>query len=330
MYLGFDRLGYPGDAVLAALRDTGRVSFVGVYLGPAPSQPSTGWMPHIADLVAAGWGVIPIYVGQQAPGGPGSHVLTADRGTTDAGNATALAGDAGLAVGSVVYLDIEAGGNLATGHLEYVGAWVGAMRAGTFRPGVYCSARQTARQVTEAVGRLPAWVFRTNGGPLVTVDVGTEKVPDPGDSGYEQAIVWQYRLSLAGSRVDLSWTGETGATRTLDGVDLDASVVPDPSHPFLPLPVITGVTPASGAAGDTVQISGANFLGITDIAFGTVSAAGMTVVDESTLEAVVPDGLAGKSVPLIVTNRWSLSGETIDPFAVTVPPGVDADPVPAP
>ena len=154
MYFGFDRLQYPGGDVLAALKATGAVHFVAAYLAPAPSQHSTTWMPHVADLQAAGWGIVPIYVGQQAPGGPGSHHLTVDQAHQDATNVADLAATAQLPDNSVVYLDVEAGGTLAADHLAYVTAWIEGVKQTAYRPGVYCSARTTATQIVAAAAHV--------------------------------------------------------------------------------------------------------------------------------------------------------------------------------
>lgn len=60
-----------------------------------------------------------------------------------------------------------------------------------------------------------------------------------------------------------------------------------------PAPKVTSVTPAGRAAGQQVTITGSGFLGATDVKFGTVSASALTVVNDSTIIAVVPAGSAG-------------------------------------
>lgn len=111
-------------------------------------------------------------------------------------------------------------------------------------------------------------------------------------------------MSLASGQIDLTWTEQDGMTRTLKAVNVDASVVPDPSIPVLPTPSITGVDPASGTAGGHVWLTG-DFTGVTDVAFGTVSASGLAVIDSSTIELVVPEGLSGQIVQITATNRWA-------------------------
>ena len=152
---------------MQSLFDSTPMAFAAAYLAPAPSHGDTGWMPKVSQLRAAGWGIAPVYVGQQAVGGPGSHTLTAAQGTADAADAANLAQTAGLDAGSVVYLDVEIGGQLGPDFMSYISSWVLGMSAGSFRPGVYCSFSQTAAQITAAVGDIPVWVFHPT-------DVGTQ------------------------------------------------------------------------------------------------------------------------------------------------------------
>ena len=71
-FAGFDRSDYPGDQVMSWLKANTNLVWCGYYLGPSPSHAGTTWMTRRAALAAAGWGVAPIYVGQQITG-PGSH-----------------------------------------------------------------------------------------------------------------------------------------------------------------------------------------------------------------------------------------------------------------
>src|ERR1700691_4592878 len=68
----FDRSDYPGDDVMTWLRAHTNLQWCGYYFAPAPSHGDTSWMARRSALVAAGWGIAPIYVGQQITG-PGSH-----------------------------------------------------------------------------------------------------------------------------------------------------------------------------------------------------------------------------------------------------------------
>jgi hypothetical protein len=235
MFLGFDRSGYPGDEVMQSLWESvSDLTFVCLYLAPAPSHPNTAWMNAAPTLRSMGWGLVPTYVGQQVIGA-GSHVVTAAQGTTDAQDAAALAANAGLDSGSVIYLDIENGGEMPSNQVSYVTSWIGEMNSNTdYWAGVYCSHFKTAKQVADAaVGitdhDVATWAYNPiDSGPSV-IDLGAEQPGDPAGSGYAPAIVWQYRMSLHGS-VDLTWTDQaTGASKRLNQVDLDTASVQDPS-----------------------------------------------------------------------------------------------------
>ncbi|MGH3712750.1 MAG: glycoside hydrolase domain-containing protein [Micromonosporaceae bacterium] len=230
MHLGFDRSRYPGDAVMRSIRRATPLAFVGIYLAPAPSHPDTGWMNKVPLLREIGWGFLPVYVGQQSRTGPGSHVLTREQALRDAVDAGRLAEKAELDPCSVLYLDIEQGGRLTLDHLSYVGTWVGGIAHETaYRPGVYCSYRDTADHVAAETGDVPTWVFHVRDTGPALVDLATEEPPDPAESGFPGAVAWQYRMSLSGA-VDLRWQDDDGLTRTLHEVDLSSAVCRDPSQ----------------------------------------------------------------------------------------------------
>lgn len=228
MHLGFDRSAYPGDAVMQSLWEATSMAYVGVYLAPAPSHADVAWVGKVPLLREMGWGFLPVYVGQQALGGPGSHTLIPEQGVRDAREAAVLAATARFPRGSVIYIEIEQGGLLSGAFLDYVAEWVDEVDGNTdYWAGVYCSFVDTAAQVTAQVGAIPAWVFRVRDGGPSTVDLAQEQPPDPAESGFPSAVAWQYRLSLSGA-IDLTWVDDAGS-HTLHQVDLDSSQLPDPS-----------------------------------------------------------------------------------------------------
>lgn len=235
-HLGFNRLTYPGDRVMQSLKASTPLEFVGLYLAPAPNQQDTGWMSKVATLKSMGWGLIPVYVGQQLPGHNLSSTLTAAQGTADASNAVALANTAGLAAGSVIYLDVETDGTLPQDFMTYITAWIAGLDGTSFRPGIHCSSSQTEAQISGAAARpVLFWIFHAvNQGP-VTVNANTESAPDPGTSGFAGAAVWQYKQSLRNAAVTMTWTDTTGTSQTLSPVDMDTSAMPDPSNPTTPV-----------------------------------------------------------------------------------------------
>lgn len=240
MHAGFDRLTYPGDDVMTALWNNTNMAWCGFYLAPAPSQ-GTGWMGKAAFLRGLGWGLAPVYVGQQWTGGPGSHILTAAQGTTDAADAIRLAETAGIGTNSVIYLDIEIGGRLPASFMAYVQAWIDGVRGSDYRPGVYCSCLDTPAQIQASNPDVYFWVFNIN--KYARTDFrapdGSFRTPDVADSGCRFATAWQYIQGASNVPVQQ----DDGSTKPLSPVDLDCANVLDPSQPS------AGATPAPAPAG---------------------------------------------------------------------------------
>jgi len=75
-----------------------------------------------------------------------------------------------------------------------------------------------------------------------------------------------------------------------------------------PLPILTGITPASGpaAGGQTVTLAGSGFqlhgAGAATVTFGGVPAAGVAILSDTALSCTVPPGAAGSSVTVSLTN----------------------------
>jgi Domain of unknown function (DUF1906) len=87
-------------------------------------------------LTDLGWGLAPIYLGQQSEG-PGPRNFTSLQGYIDGGNATDLARTAGFPE-CVIYLDVE--GSMWNKNIEsYFGSWIEAVTDEYYSPGVYCS-----------------------------------------------------------------------------------------------------------------------------------------------------------------------------------------------
>jgi len=98
-FVGFDCLTYPGIDEMTWLKANTNLGWCGFYLAPAPSHSDSSWRGSRSDLVALGWGLLPIYVGQQTTG-PGSHSVSGAQGTLDGGDAAALAAAAGFPNGA--------------------------------------------------------------------------------------------------------------------------------------------------------------------------------------------------------------------------------------
>lgn len=222
-YAGFDVLAYPGDTLMAWLKENTNLSFVGFYLAPAPSRPTSDWMGKRVALAAQGWGFAPVYVGQQEQGQPGAHTLTAAQGQTDGNDAVQLMQIATFPAGCVVYLDIEQGGTASSATTAYMSAWVDAVKAqGSFVPGVYCS-HTTAQSILNARPGTQLWCWNLKGdvpGPDYPPDFPAN---DPAGCGVPSATVWQWAQNVTITLYD--------APKASMSVDLDCAGIADPSKP---------------------------------------------------------------------------------------------------
>lgn len=220
-YAGFDTYAYPGDAAMAWLRANTNLVWVGAYIeAPSNSAKSYGtWEPAIPHLRQTGWGVAPIYVGQQVTG-PGARTVTATQGAKDGADAAASMKRLGFAPGSCVFLDLENGAPLGSAQRAYVVAWASAVAAAGWLPGIYCS-YQMAPAIGAAVPGARLWVFHVK---TTTAHDVVAPYPEklPSASGYAGAALWQHDDEAA------IVIGPSG--RRLQ-VDLDTAAMPDPSAP---------------------------------------------------------------------------------------------------
>jgi hypothetical protein len=144
---GFDTCGAPSVPTMRAWR--GAYAAVGVYIGGADvgcqrGSLSTSWVQTVTSM---GWGLLPTYVGLQAPcwGGQGGLIDPANavaEGTAAAADAISDAKSYGLAAGSPIYYDMEAyngGGSCRGAVLSFLSAWDSQVAAAGYLTGVYSS-----------------------------------------------------------------------------------------------------------------------------------------------------------------------------------------------
>lgn len=219
MHLGFERPGYPGYAVMRSLVTSSSVSFAAVPLA------DLSWTAAIPALRDIGCGFAPFYVGEQAK---------RTMGRAGALDAAKLAQQAGIDLSSVLYLDIRATGRLRQAHFDYVAGWIAGIRDDTaYWAGVRCSHLLTAAQLNEAFDELPTWIFNAPSAGRRIVDPGATSPPHPTNSGYPDALLWQYRDSNPGP-LDLVWLDRDSTENVrLRQVGLISSVVPDPADRLL-------------------------------------------------------------------------------------------------
>ena len=220
-FAGFDCFSFPGMPQMAWLHANTNLKWVCYYLAPAPSHLDASWMGKRGTLAAAGWGIGPMYVGQQVKG-PGSHTVTGAQGTLDGADAASLMTSEGFAPRSCVYLDLENGVPFRSPQTDYVSAWVAAVAAAGFKPGIYCSHGIGAAVVTLCPSAR-IWAFNIPTTSLTTTSVLTYPTPDPPGSGVASANVWQ---RIQNTNIQLP-----GTPKPEMNVDLDTALTPDPSAP---------------------------------------------------------------------------------------------------
>jgi hypothetical protein len=146
--LAFDTCSTPSTSQLDAWRSS-PFGAVGVYLGGmnagCPQHNLTSaWLRH---ETAAGWRLLPIWVGLQAPANVCSCASidpqrAAAQGRAAASDAINRAAALGLRAGSAMYYDMEAyspGANTTSTVLAFLAAWTGRLHARGYRSGVYSS-----------------------------------------------------------------------------------------------------------------------------------------------------------------------------------------------
>jgi Domain of unknown function (DUF1906) len=159
---GFDTCGAPPVPTMRAWRSA--YAAIGVYIGGANvgcqrGNLSAGWVQTVASM---GWGLLPTYVGLQAPcwGGQGALIDPGNavaEGSAAAADAVSDAKAVGLAAGSPIYYDMEAyngGGSCRGAVLNFLGAWDSQVAAAGYVTGVYSSqASGIVDMQAAAVGR---------------------------------------------------------------------------------------------------------------------------------------------------------------------------------
>ncbi|HME23828.1 MAG TPA: glycoside hydrolase domain-containing protein [Acetobacteraceae bacterium] len=222
-HAGFDCSEYPGDSIMDWFKANTNLVWCGYYFGPTPSHDGTSWLGKRAKLVADGWGIAPLYVGEQVIP-PGSENPSAAKGTADGQDAVQFMANEGFQPGSCVYLDLE-DGSLPPPLEEYTASWIEAVAAGGFQPGVYCS-HVIANKVSALAPNVRIWAFKVpttashhSPGPPFRED-------DPASSGFANAVAWQLDQNAT---IDV--TPAPGGQ--FKPIDLDSARVSDPGAPAL-------------------------------------------------------------------------------------------------
>lgn len=146
--LGFDACSTPSSAQMAAW-GASPYRGIGVYIGGTNMACSqfnltATW---VSQEITAGWHLVPIYVGLQAPSNSCgcasiSSANAASQGAAAAVDAVAKAQAVGLGPGNPIYFDMEGysrtSGNTAA-VLAFLGSWTAQLHASGYQSGVYSS-----------------------------------------------------------------------------------------------------------------------------------------------------------------------------------------------
>jgi len=280
--LGFDACATPSARTMGAWSSS-PYRAIGVYIGGvnrACSQPNltASW---VSAETAAGWHLIPTYVGLQAPSSSCSSCakLSASQasaqGAAAATDAVAQASAVAIGPGSPIYFDMEAytpGSSASAATLAFLEAWTAKLHALGYVSGVYSSGASGVADLADQYGTAyispdDIWVADWNGQPS-----GADPYLPAGSWARHQRI-HQYRGGHAetygGATIDIDndyVDAATVGTATLPGednpvgsLDLTGSPSPgqvrvrgwalDPNAPTVPLAIRAVVGGKEGSPG---------------------------------------------------------------------------------
>jgi N-acetylmuramoyl-L-alanine amidase len=207
---GIDMGGYPGDEVMRRIFKDPYV-FTGYYLkAPChrdkPVGPFEPWMGNLQKLKEIGWGLVVVYVGQQAveSNSCDHNALTRSQGELDGTDAIQKAMGDNVRNDATIFLDVERVDVMPDAMIEYVRGWFAKLLSdGNYRPGIYCHGKNAevlfsaAQQEYNAHGHSgetpPFWVVRIKEGFDLNSSV-------PADSGTSFAAVWQGKIDIKNER----------------------------------------------------------------------------------------------------------------------------------
>lgn len=217
-HLGFDTHTYPGDRTMRAWKAAPGAPYrwVGYYL-PSPCHRDTSWVGRRDTLVAMGWGLAAVYVGQQSWGRRprplsaaqqaallrrgttcDADLLGTARGTADGADAIQAAARDGFPARSVIFLDIERMETVPEAMRQYYRAWFARLLAdGRYRPGVYVHAHNARTVFDDLQGAFRTAGLREEPRVWIASGRGFEEGKAPQDVGFAFAGVWQGLIDVA-------------------------------------------------------------------------------------------------------------------------------------
>ena len=218
-YVGFDTHTYPGTGVMRKWKQTpgSPYSWVGYYL-PSPCHADRSWTGKRDTLIAMGWGLAAVYVGQQTWGKTprslsssqlaalrkrtkcSTDLMNASEGILDADDATATARTEGFPPGAIVFLDLERVEAIPAPMRAYYTAWVERMLSnGRYEPGIYAHEHNAASIYTDVKASFTAQGDTTTPRFWIAGGKGFDTGRAPQDVGFVFAGVWQGVIDVARS-----------------------------------------------------------------------------------------------------------------------------------
>jgi Domain of unknown function (DUF1906) len=232
--LGFDACSAPSVTTMAAWLSS-PYRAIGVYIGGINRgciQPNltSDW---VAGQIAAGWVLIPTYVGLQAPAdvcgcASISPSQAAVQGAAAAEDAVVQAAGLGIGPGNPIYYDMEGYSQTSTNTsavLTFLDAWTERLHARGYVSGVYGSASSTIEDLVSQYGLGfsepdDVWIAHWDG------------VPTANDS-YVPASYWSNHQRIRQYRGGHN-ERYGGVTINIDNDYVDGAVVGAATRPFLP------------------------------------------------------------------------------------------------
>jgi hypothetical protein len=287
--LGFDACATPSSSQMSAW-GASPYRAIGLYIGGtnmACAQPNLN-STWVSSQSAAGWHLIPIYVGLQAPSNScGCAAISVGRataqGTAAARDAVVQAQAVGLGAGNPVYFDMEGYNQSSTTSsavLAFLAAWTSQLHAQGYKSGVYSSA---ASGIRDLVGQAGAgysepddiWIANWNG-TRSTVDVNVPSSDWPVHqrlhqySGAHNETFGGTTINVDGDYVDAATAAAgTISTAAAAGPSLSVAPVADGSIDLYPSwrgvsgvsswqvmagPTPTALSPAAQPVGATTRL----------------------------------------------------------------------------
>lgn len=131
------------------------------------------------------------------------------------------------------------------------------------------------------------------------------------NANYDNILIGWGALSGLQNNVQLGVDGKTYCAGESARAALIAShswIITDGGKFCPPAPTVTSFTPTSGGTGTTVTITGTDFTGATNVTFGGTNATSFTVINATTITAIVGNGTTGVVSVTTFTGTGTSSG----------------------